>query len=59
MHTSLLGWSRIKAMGGFACKIPEMRDPWRIVSRVGVIVIFFFFTNLYHQNFILKTVNKM
>ena len=41
MHTSLVGWSRIKAMGGFACKIPEMRDPWRIVSRVAVIVIFY------------------
>lgn len=26
--------------GGFACKTPEMRDPWRIVSKVGVIVIF-------------------
>ena len=62
MHTSLVGWSRIKAMGGFACKIPEMRDPWRIVSRVGVIVIFFFFyqplSSKFHSKNCKQNVNK-
>ena len=31
---------RNQGYGGFACKTPEMRDPGRIVSKIGVMVIF-------------------